>query len=89
MLSETGVNYLLLTWTKRPTDDTFTLQMNDETNSLRNKYVGSLSYHRVTDLHRNTEYKFRVRTLSSTADRNGWAHVRRILVVGTQRGRTK
>ena len=60
ILLEKGVKHITLSWTSRPTDETFTLQMNDESNYFRNKYTGpSLSY-TVTDLYRNTEYKFRV-----------------------------
>ena len=63
MLSDKGVKHLTLSWIKRPSDETFTLQMNDESNYFRNKYTGpSLSY-TVTELYRNTEYKFRVRRL--------------------------
>ena len=60
MLHEKGVKYLTLSWIRRPTDETFTLQMNDESNYFRNKYTGSLCCYTVTDLYRNTEYKFRV-----------------------------
>jgi hypothetical protein len=60
MLYEKGVKYLTLSWTKRPNDETFTLQMNDESNYFRNKYAGSLLTYTITDLYRNTEYKFRV-----------------------------
>lgn len=38
--------------------------MTDESNYFRNKYSGSLVSYTVTDLYRNTEYKFRVRELS-------------------------
>lgn len=61
MLYEKGVKYLTLSWTKRPIDETFSLQMNDESNYFRNKYTGPLCTYTVTDLYRNTEYKFRVR----------------------------
>lgn len=64
MLSDKGVKHLTLSWTKRPSDETFTLQMTDESNYFRNKYSGSLVSYTVTDLYRNTEYKFRVRELS-------------------------
>jgi hypothetical protein len=60
MLYEKGVKYLTLTWMNRPTDESFTLQMNDESNYFRNKYTGPLLTYTVTDLYRNTEYKFRV-----------------------------
>ena len=60
MLYEKGVKYLTLSWTKRPIDETFSLQMNDESNYFRNKYTGPLCTYTVTDLYRNTEYKFRV-----------------------------
>ncbi len=60
MLFEKGVKHLTLIWIKRPIDETFSLQMNDESNYFRNKYTGPLLTHRVTDLYRNTEYKFRV-----------------------------
>jgi hypothetical protein len=60
MLYDKGVKYLTLSWTKRPIDETFSLQMNDESNYFRNKYTGSLWTYTVTDLYRNTEYKFRV-----------------------------
>ncbi|CAF1539479.1 unnamed protein product [Adineta ricciae] len=60
ILLEKGVKHITLSWTSRPTDEIFTLQMNDESNYFRNKYTGpSLSY-TVTDLYRNTEYKFRL-----------------------------
>lgn len=60
MLYEKGVKHLTLSWSKRPIDETFTLQMNDESNYFRNKYTGSLWTYTVTDLYRNTEYRFRV-----------------------------
>lgn len=60
LLSERGVKHLTLSWTKRPSDDTFTLQMSDESNYFRNKYSGSSLSHVVSDLYRNNEYKFRV-----------------------------
>jgi hypothetical protein len=60
MLYEKGVKHLTLSWLKRPIDETFTLQMNDESNYFRNKYTGPLLTYTVTDLYRNTEYKFRV-----------------------------
>lgn len=65
MLLEKGVKQLTLTWLSRPVDESFTLQMNDESNYFRNKYTGPLVSYTVTDLYRNTEYKFRVRTCSS------------------------
>jgi hypothetical protein len=60
MLFEKGVKHLILSWLKRPIDETFTLQMNDESNYFRNKYTGPLLTYTVNDLYRNTEYKFRV-----------------------------
>ncbi len=60
MLLEKGVKHLTLSWAKRPIDETFSLQMNDESNYFRNKYTGPLLTYTVTDLYRNTEYKFRV-----------------------------
>lgn len=60
MLSEKGIKHITLVWTKRPIDETFTLQMNDESNYFQNKYTGPLLAYTVTDLYRNTEYKFRV-----------------------------
>jgi hypothetical protein len=63
MLYEKGVKYLTLSWAKRPIDETFTLQMNDESNYFRNKYTGSLCTYAVPDLYRNTEYKFRVSSM--------------------------
>jgi len=63
MLYEKGVKYLTLSWAKRPIDETFTLQMNDESNYFRNKYTGPLCTYAVPDLYRNTEYKFRVSSM--------------------------
>ncbi|UJR33220.1 hypothetical protein I4U23_020675 [Adineta vaga] len=60
ILVEKGVKYLTLSWAQRPIDETFTLQMNDESNYFRNKYAGSLCTYTVTELYRNTEYKFRL-----------------------------
>ncbi|UJR13965.1 hypothetical protein I4U23_000968 [Adineta vaga] len=60
MLLDKGIKTLTLNWTSRPSDETFTLQMNDESNYFRNKYTGSLLTYTVTDLYRNTEYKFRL-----------------------------
>ncbi|CAF1284500.1 unnamed protein product [Rotaria sordida] len=60
MLMEKGIKHLTLLWNKRPIDETFTLQMNDESNYFRNKYAGPLVTYTVTDLYRNTEYKFRL-----------------------------
>ncbi|CAM4921556.1 unnamed protein product [Rotaria socialis] len=59
-LLEKGIKHLTLLWTKRLMDETFTLQMNDESNYFRNKYSGSLLTYTVTDLYRNTEYRFRL-----------------------------
>lgn len=61
MLVEKGAKHLTLSWINRPMDETFTLQMCDESNYFRNKYAGPLLIYTVTDLYRNTEYKFRVR----------------------------
>lgn len=63
MLVEKGVKYLTLSWIKRQIDETFSLQMTDELNSFRTKYTGPLSTCTVTDLYRNTEYKFRVNSI--------------------------
>ncbi len=60
MLFEKGIKHLTLSWIHRPIDETFTLQMNDESNYFRNKYTGPLLTYTVNDLYRNTEYKFRV-----------------------------
>ena len=60
ILVEKGVKHLTLSWAQRPIDEAFTLQMNDEANYFRNKYTGPLCNYTVTDLFRNTEYKFRV-----------------------------
>lgn len=64
ILCEKGVKHLILSWAKRPSDESFTLQMNDESNYFRNKYTGAACSCTVTDLYRNTEYKFRVRIAS-------------------------
>jgi hypothetical protein len=60
MLFDKGVKHLTLTWLQRQIDETFSLQMNDESNYFRNKYTGPLLTYTITDLYRNTEYKFRV-----------------------------
>ena len=60
MLFEKGIKCLTLSWVKRSYDDTFTLQMTDEANCFRDQYTGSLCRYRITDLHPNAEYKFRV-----------------------------
>ncbi|CAF1622355.1 unnamed protein product [Adineta ricciae] len=60
ILVEKGVKHLTLSWAQRPIDEAFTLQMNDEANYFRNKYTGPLCNYTVTDLFRNTEYKFRL-----------------------------
>lgn len=60
MLVERGVKYLTLSWTKRPSDETFSLQMKDESNYFQNGYSGPLLTCTIADLYRNTEYHFRV-----------------------------
>ncbi|CAF1136420.1 unnamed protein product, partial [Didymodactylos carnosus] len=60
MLGGKGIEFLTLTWIKRQMDEAFTLQMNDESNYFSNKYMGSNLSYTVTDLYRNTEYKFRL-----------------------------
>ena len=69
MLVEKGVKSLTLSWISRPIDDTFTLQMCDESNYFRNKYAGPSLTYTLTDLYRNTEYKFRVRQTETLPDK--------------------
>jgi hypothetical protein len=70
MLYEKGVKYLTLSWAKRPIDESFTLQMNDESNYFRNKYTGPALSFTVGDLYRNTEYKFRLAALNEEGQSN-------------------
>jgi hypothetical protein len=60
-LTDRGVQHLTLSWRKQLADDTYTLQMNDESNYFRNKYVGASLSFTINELHRNTAYEFRVR----------------------------
>lgn len=61
-LEHASVNTLSLGWPKRPTDDTYTLQMEDSLNGygFRPVHNGKETRFVCQDLRRNTYYRFRV-----------------------------
>ncbi|XP_044268751.1 fibronectin type-III domain-containing protein 3A isoform X2 [Tribolium madens] len=61
VLAEASINYLHLQWSKRPSDEEFTLQMNDSRTSYRPVYNGRETICICTGLSNFTEYKFRLR----------------------------
>lgn len=63
LLSEASLNYLLLTWIKRPgVDKEFILQQEQENtgHGFLNAYTGPEVSYKVDCLHRSTTYRFRV-----------------------------
>lgn len=62
VLQEAFVNGLRLAWTKHPSDDEFTLQMDDQSSGhgFLSLYVGKEICYNVEKLMRHSEYKFRV-----------------------------
>ena len=67
-LTEAGVSYLTLEWKCRPTDDTFTLQMEDPStgHGFLCVYNGNAPHYTCVGLQRNSNYKFRVRLYFDT-----------------------
>ena len=66
-LVEAKVNSLLLSWTKRPGDEEFYLQQ-EEQNSAHGflaAYSGTSTEYLVENLHKSTSYRFRVSTRST------------------------
>ncbi|XP_076062966.1 miles to go isoform X2 [Oratosquilla oratoria] len=63
-LEKPGINSLILTWTRRQQDESFTLQMEDALNGygFRPVYDGRETRYVCRDLRRNTDYKFRLCT---------------------------
>lgn len=61
-LESASVTSLTLGWNKRPTDETFTLQMEDALNDygFRPVYFGPETRFECQGLRRNADYKFRV-----------------------------
>ncbi|XP_053404660.1 fibronectin type-III domain-containing protein 3A-like isoform X3 [Mercenaria mercenaria] len=62
MLSECYVTELVISWIKRPNDDEFALQIDDQFSGhgFIPVYNGPLLSHRINGLRRNKEYKFRL-----------------------------
>jgi len=62
MMSEQFVKALIISWIKRPNDDEFTLQMEDEAtgHGFLTVYNGPDLSYKIKNLRRNTEYKFRL-----------------------------
>ncbi|ELT87402.1 hypothetical protein CAPTEDRAFT_151424 [Capitella teleta] len=62
MLSDAYVKSLVISWIKRPNDDEFILQMDDEAtgHGFLNVYHGTDLSFKILNLRRNTEYKFRL-----------------------------
>lgn len=76
MLSEPSVKSLTISWIRRPSDDSFTLQMEDDAtgHGFLTVYNGSELSYKVVNLRRNTEYKFRLQ--ASNDEGNGkWSDV--------------
>lgn len=61
-LDKAFINSLVLSWVKRTNDETFVLQMEDESTGygFRITYNGPNTSYQVVELRRNTEYKFRL-----------------------------
>ncbi|XP_052782735.1 fibronectin type-III domain-containing protein 3A-like isoform X3 [Mya arenaria] len=76
MLSEPYVTELLISWIKRPNDDEFTLQLDDEVSGhgFIPVYNGPLLSYRITKLRRNKEYKFRL-CASNDEGASKWSEV--------------
>lgn len=70
VLEETGVRYLILSWIQRTNDESFTLQMNDESKYFQNIYAGTELRHTVNDLRPNTEYQFRLAAHNQSGQSN-------------------
>ncbi|KAK3095390.1 hypothetical protein FSP39_014126 [Pinctada imbricata] len=72
MLSEAFINALTISWIKRPNEDSFLLQMEDDLTRLFFPqghgfipiYNGSNLSYKVKSLRRNTEYKFRLAAIN-------------------------
>ncbi|XP_064639547.1 fibronectin type-III domain-containing protein 3A-like isoform X2 [Lineus longissimus] len=62
MLSDRYVKALTISWIRRPNDETFTLQMEDEAtgHGFMSVYNGPDLSHTIKNLRRNTEYKYRL-----------------------------
>ena len=72
-LEEATATALALCWSRRPTDDTFAVQMEREPSEygFLPVYSGPDTRHRATGLTRNTSYRFKVRLRPETAERVG------------------
>ena len=66
-LTEAGVTYLTLEWKSRPTDDEYTLQMEDPNSGhgFLCVYNGSAPHYTCIALKRHTQYKYRVKAYVS------------------------
>jgi len=76
MLSEQCVKALTISWIRRPSDDSFTLQMEDDATGhgfLTIYNGGDLSY-KIQNLRRNTEYKFRLQACNEEGS-SKWSDV--------------
>lgn len=62
-LSEAGVTYLILTWQSRPSDEEYSLQMEDPTSGhgYLGAYNGNAPHCTCIGLKRYTDYKFRLK----------------------------
>lgn len=66
MLSEAFVNSLLISWIKRPNEDSFLLQMEDELtgHGFIPVYNGTNLSYKIKNLRRNTDYKYRLAAIN-------------------------
>lgn len=66
MLSEAFVNALVISWIKRPNEESFLLQMEDEItgHGFIPVYNGSNLSHKIKNLRRNTDYRYRLAAIN-------------------------
>lgn len=73
LLKEAYIDSLRLVWNRRPTDDEFTLQMDEQTGyGFRSSYVGKETECLVPSLQRYMDYKFRLRA-SNEENSSSWS----------------
>lgn len=72
----TTSSHLRLTWTRRPTDDDYVLQIADpgSGHGFLTCYTGRDTQHDCTQLHRATAYQFRIRAQNESG-LSGWSEV--------------
>ena len=65
-LDQATATALSLSWSRRPTDDSFSVQMEGERSEygFRPEYSGPDTQHRATGLTRNTSYRFKLRAIN-------------------------